>query len=1232
MSAYVLDKHEKSARSRSPHRRQDDHRISDHSRYHRHRRSRSPSRCDRRRERSPSVRESFVRREEKRHSGPPPDPSKPSQRWNDLERKMKEEAEQLPDRESSLEPMDDSDQEGMDADNAPWIQCSPRENFYSTAPADQVNGSTVCAASKLKDLLKRFRQDIVERGPKVRSAQPQPETKKPELHWHVHSHHHSDSESSESDSESEVSSGEEDKEFDYRFACMKNRADHPWRLAENLWFNEPGEMNDGPLCKCSLKQQKTGITHNIYPGEGPILCCDPHSNNASRLHHYRVTVSPTANFLTTTQTVIVYDKREYIFEGFSIFAHQSLDEVPECKVVRFGREYTLHFFSEPMPENFTVEGLNLFSEFLFEEILELLDFDYKGKEDGCHFYHFMPRFARILPNNGKEILSMHHVIQHLIRSSRPIIDGAKLAAWLAVSETKWQQYVDKLRCMIATKPGRKPSSIRIDQLDRDQRDPEKVTFPVIVHFGVRPAQLSYIGDPEYRKLLKSYTRLRHLLLNKPTVTRADKEKLKVKEEKLQELRLKNSRTHEVTAEISSEGILSTGIGVDMCQHALMLPVLVSHLRYFACLPSLYKALDYKFKDPMLLRYALTHPSYKLYFGTNPDHVRNSLYNCGIRRKLEVTEHKKFVAKERKKGINQLYRIMSKKATDDDIRSHVKNYERLEFLGDAVIEFLSSTHLYHLFPDLEEGGLASYRVALVQNQHLSVLAKKLDLDKYMLYAHGPDLCRPYDLRHAMANCLEAVMGALYLEAGLDHVRMIFGKLLFENEHLQQIWLLHPRDPLQSDFPETDRHLIESSATLKKLTNFEKDTGIHFRHIRLLARAFTQRTVGYTNLTRGSNQRLEFLGDSVLQLVVSTYLYKHFPDHHEGHLSLLRSSLVNNKTQSIVAGDLGLVDYIIDTQDRYRNEKSIPMKIMADLVEALIGAMYVDHGLTAVETFCSVVFYPRLKVFIETQDWNDAKSQLQQCCLTLRVEGQEPDVPSYKVISQSGPTNSRQYSVAVYFRSKRMATGTASNIQDAQMEAAKNALKKGNFPHLWFQRKCLMRRRQQETGNREDKDRNEGSLTVGEHGENEQGGRAGGEKGSTAELRPQDNHGQRRHDADGRERQHSERTSDPERMRRGDGGYNRTGRSDGRGVGSRSSSRSEKGIGERHTSRRSNSRSRERSEQNRLREERSRIGGNVGGREERSRERRQDRERSDGGRLREEREEWRRDQRRDGRSVR
>src|SRR5699024_368168 len=117
---------------------------------------------------------------------------------------------------------------------------------------------------------------------------------------------------------------------------------------------------------------------------------------------------------------------------------------------------------------------------------------------------------------------------------------------------------------------------------------------------------------------------------------------------------------------------------------------------------------------------------------------------------------------RKRGINRLIDIMSRFGCDEETVSNINHNERLEFLGDAVVEFLTTIHVYFLFPELEEGGLATFRAALVQNQHLAVLAKKLQLEKFMLYAHGSDLCHDFELRHAMANCFEAFMGALFLD--------------------------------------------------------------------------------------------------------------------------------------------------------------------------------------------------------------------------------------------------------------------------------------------------------------------------------------------------------------------------------------------------------------------------------------------------------------------------------------
>lgn len=138
------------------------------------------------------------------------------------------------------------------------------------------------------------------------------------------------------------------------------------------------------------------------------------------------------------------------------------------------------------------------------------------------------------------------------------------------------------------------------------------------------------------------------------------------------------------------------------------------------------------------------------------------------------------------GINTLINIMSRFGKEYETDSNITHNERLEFLGDAVVEFLTSIHLFHMFPDLEEGGLATYRAAIVQNQHLAVLAKKLQLEEYMLYAHGSDLCHELEMRHAMANCFEALMGALLLDGGIEVADRVFGWALFkDDEELREV---------------------------------------------------------------------------------------------------------------------------------------------------------------------------------------------------------------------------------------------------------------------------------------------------------------------------------------------------------------------------------------------------------------------------------------------------------------
>lgn len=119
-------------------------------------------------------------------------------------------------------------------------------------------------------------------------------------------------------------------------------------------------MNDGPLCRCSAKSRRSGIRHGIYAGEGAINRCDLNTNNADKLYHYRITISPPTNFLTKTPTIIKYDEHEFIFEGFSMLSHFPLVKLPTCKVIRFNIEYTILYIEEKLPENFTIQELDFF--------------------------------------------------------------------------------------------------------------------------------------------------------------------------------------------------------------------------------------------------------------------------------------------------------------------------------------------------------------------------------------------------------------------------------------------------------------------------------------------------------------------------------------------------------------------------------------------------------------------------------------------------------------------------------------------------------------------------------------------------------------------------------------------------------------------------------------------------------------------------------------------------------
>uniref|UniRef100_A0A914LVA3 Uncharacterized protein n=1 Tax=Meloidogyne incognita TaxID=6306 RepID=A0A914LVA3_MELIC len=179
---------------------------------------------------------------------------------------------------------------------------------------------------------------------------------------------------------------------------------HPAALHPDIGFNESGQLNDGPLCKCSWAAKQTGVRHGKFAGEKAFPRCDWNSSNIERLYHYVLHVEPNPASLSRLPTQIQIDGHCYKFDGFSVFFHKPLPErFPQRPINQWTQHFQVRFLHENAPESFTVADLELFHSFLFEQILELYDLNRQlniPKEEinsSCPFYHCLPRFARSLP-------------------------------------------------------------------------------------------------------------------------------------------------------------------------------------------------------------------------------------------------------------------------------------------------------------------------------------------------------------------------------------------------------------------------------------------------------------------------------------------------------------------------------------------------------------------------------------------------------------------------------------------------------------------------------------------------------------------------------------------------------------------------------------------------------------------------------------------------------------------
>jgi len=221
----------------------------------------------------------------------------------------------------------------------------------------------------------------------------------------------------------------------------------------------------------------------------------------------------------------------------------------------------------------------------------------------------------------------------------------------------------------------------------------------------------------------------------------------------------------------------------------------------------------------------------------------------------------------------------------------------------------------------------------------------------------------------------------------------------------------------------------------IAQFEQEIGIVFHDKVLLRQAFTHRSYinEHTGITTGHNERLEFLGDAVLELVVTDYLFKKYPTTPEGELTAYRAALVNTNSISDAARAIGMNDYLLLSRGEAKENGKSRAYILANTFEAFIGALYLDQGYKQAEAFIAGSLFDKIDHIVKEGTWRDSKSFVQE-----KAQEVYGVTPSYRILREIGPDHDKVFTVAIYFGEEQVAVGNGKSKQAAEQEAARLAI--------------------------------------------------------------------------------------------------------------------------------------------------------------------------------------------------
>jgi len=231
-------------------------------------------------------------------------------------------------------------------------------------------------------------------------------------------------------------------------------------------------------------------------------------------------------------------------------------------------------------------------------------------------------------------------------------------------------------------------------------------------------------------------------------------------------------------------------------------------------------------------------------------------------------------------------------------------------------------------------------------------------------------------------------------------------------------------------------------MKEFSQLEKVLGVNFKNKDLLTQAFVHRSYINENpkFDLSHNERLEFLGDAVLEVAVTEYLFLKYPEKLEGELTAWRASLVNTKMLSKISGELGFNDYLLLSQGEIKENGKARQYILANTFESFIGSLYLDQGLEICKKFIIKNLVKELPEIIEQKLYEDAKS-----CFQKEAQDKVSITPTYEVLDEVGPDHDKKFTVGVFLGKELIAKGQGSSKQEAEEDAAAKALEIKNWDH-------------------------------------------------------------------------------------------------------------------------------------------------------------------------------------------